>query len=73
MRLRWELIACKKKRYIFAGQASVEYVIVIASLLVIVVALGSLWHFFADQGMLNRVFMHASHSIPHGLLDILRY
>ncbi len=71
MLLRQALMDCNRRNAL--GQATVEYAIVIGSLLVITITLASLWHFFSDQTMVQRVFMHVGHGLPYALFDILKY
>lgn len=58
-----------------SGQTSLEYAVVCAALIVIVVACGALWRFGADGGFSDSALRHASHSIEAqgGIVDALLY
>lgn len=58
-----------------SGQASLEYAVVCAALIVIVVACGALWRFGAGDGFSDIALRHASHSVEAqgGIVDALLY
>lgn len=51
----------KAKEY--AGQSTVEYVVVLAALLAVVVGLGALVHLFSDGTVTNHAVFSASHHV----------
>lgn len=55
-----------KKRHVGAGQASVEYAVVLAAFLALVIALGALWRLF-DLGV---VVDHALQSASHHIMGV---
>ena len=46
-----------------AGQSTVEYVVVLAALLAVVVGLGALVHLFSDGTVANHAVFSASHHV----------
>lgn len=57
------------------GQAAVEYLLVGLVLLAMIVALGALWRFVADDGMSHVLSDHSSHALqqPGGVVDALMF
>lgn len=60
-----------------AGQSTVEYALVLAAFLALIIALGALWHFFSDGAPLHHALASASHHVSGVplpfLADIFRY
>ncbi len=62
-------VACSQ-----VGQATVEYLLVGAVLIFIIVGMGALWRFVANGGLDSFVFSRISHSIiGKGLVDALLF
>ena len=57
------------------GQAALEYLLVGLVLLAMIVALGALWRFIADDGMSHVLVDHSSHALqqPGGVVDALMF
>ncbi len=50
------------------GQSTVEYVVVLAALLAVVVGLGALVHLFSDGAVANHAVFSASHHVSGDFL-----
>ena len=59
------------------GQGTIEYAIVIAGFLALIVALGALWRFLESASLVEHAVQGASHHVSGaslgGILDVLLY
>ena len=69
--------ACRHRRAAGAGQSTVEYAVVFAAFLALVVALGVVWRFLEAGSVVDHALQSASHhlsSVSSGAwIDVLLY
>ena len=55
------------------GQSTVEYAIVLVSVLMIIAALSIMWHVISGDGFFQKVLSSLAHHIPGVIYEILLY
>ncbi len=73
----WEKLAVGKGVHAEGGQGTLEFALITAGLLAIVVGLGALWHLFGEGKVVSHALMAASHHVQLAITgaagDVLLY